>query len=202
MKRVLFIIMAFFCCALTAQDKNYLDHHELSLDFGSMRNRYIYPITNIRYTSPLFLKEKLKCSLRLRSYGSWYLYSPSAYDLSPLLEYFFEHDKDRYYYSAGAGLDTRLRFIHDERSAAQSSAEPFISLAAHFKMKRFVQHYPLWTRFYSDGISFTWQPELNFELGKKVFLMGRYELGFIKLYSHPSHEWRHDFFIGLQYILK
>ena len=108
------------------QTKNSFDNHQLSIDFGSFRNRYLFPINNIRYCSPVFSKFNLRFSTRIRSYGTLYFYSKIAYDITPVGEIYFTKNIRPVYFSAGFGFDTRIRLLNDERSQDKSSVEPLV----------------------------------------------------------------------------
>jgi hypothetical protein len=196
--RKTFVIILFLsiCQYLPAQEKSILSNHQLSVDFGSFRNRYLYAITDISYRTPELKKVNLKFSLRLRSYGTLYFFSRSAYDITPIAEYYFTKTIKSVYFSAGIGLDARIRLVHDVRSEAVSSAEPLVSMALHCNYKRFFIDLPLWTRFYSNGISFALLPEISYQLGKRFSIFGRYELSYLSIYKASTHEWRQDCFIG------
>ena len=193
---ILFFISVFF--PSYGQEKGNLSKHQLAVNFGSFRNRYLYPITDIKYSSPLLKKVNLKFSTRFRSYGTLFFYSKSSYDFTPLAEYYFTKTIKPFYFSAGIGLDTRIRLVHDERSEATSSAEPLISLTIHGNYKKLSFNSPLWTRFYSNGISFSLLPEASYQIGKRFSLFLRYELSYLSIYKVSSHEWRQDCFIGSQ----
>lgn len=186
---------------LFAQDKSVFSNHELSLDFGSIRNRYLYPITDIKYCSPLMKKVDLKFSARLRSYGTLYFYSNSAYDFTPVMEYYFSKNVKPLYFSAGVGVDTRIRLVHDERSAIANSAEPIISLALNGVYKKISFCVPLWSRFYNNGISLTVLPEISFRSGNSISIFIREECSLLSIYQSASTEWRQDFFIGTHILL-
>ena len=178
------------------QEKDNLFKHQLTVDFGSFRNRYLYPITDLQYRSPLIKKANLKFSTRLRSFGTLFLYSNSSYDLTTLAEYYFTKKIKPMYFSAGVGADTRLRFVNDERSEATSSAEPLISITIHGNYKKINFNTPYWTRFYSNGVSFTLLPEASYQIGKRISLFLRYELSYLTIFKVSNHEWRQDCFIG------
>jgi hypothetical protein len=178
------------------QKADNLSKHQLSLDFGSFRNRYLYPMTDLKYNSPLLKKINLKFSARLRSYGTLFFYSKSSYDFTPLAEYYFTKTIKPIYFSAGVGIDTRIRLVNDERSEATSSAEPLISFSIHGNYKKFSFNTPLWTRFYSNGISFSLLPEASYQIGKCFSIFLRYELSYLSVYKVSTHEWRQDSFIG------
>lgn len=190
---ILFISVIF---PSVGQEADNLSKHQLSLDFGSFRNRYLYPMTDLKYNSPLLKKINLNFSARLRSYGTLFFYSKSSYDFTPIAEYYFTKIIKPIYFSAGVGIDTRIRLVNDERSEATSSAEPLISLTIHGNYKKLSYTAPLWTRFYSNGISFTVMPEALYQIGKRFSLFVRYEMSYLSIYKASTHEWRQDSFIG------
>lgn len=195
-KFLLFILFIFVFSPLHGQEKYNLSKHQLSVDFGSFRNRYLYPITDLQYRSPLLKKVNLKFSARLRSYGTLFFYSKSSYDFTPLAEYYFTKTIKPIYFSAGVGIDTRIRLVNDERSLATRSAEPLISLTIHGNYKKISFNIPYWTRFYSNGISLTILPEVSCQIWKQFYLFLRYELSYLSIYKISNHEWRQDCFIG------
>jgi hypothetical protein len=200
MKKLLFLVLLNFIAAdIAAQETNAFEQQTLSFDLGTLRNRYIYPTTNLNYTSPLLQKFPVRFSLRLRSYGTWLIFSRSAYDATPLAEYIFSRNAQRLNFGAGIGLDARLRFVNDERSDAASSAEPLISLAAYGNFNRFSFKLPLWTRFYSNGIALTVLPELAWKAGKRTAVFFRWEESLLRIYNNRSQEWRNDCFLGAAY---
>jgi hypothetical protein len=197
-KLLLFVLLCLPAATISAQETVF-EQHTLSLDFGTLRNRYIYPTTNLQYTTPLLQKFPLRFSARLRSYGTWFVFTRSAYDVTPLAEYVLRRDAQRFCFGAGIGLDARLRFVNDERSEAASSAEPLISIAAYGNFNRFSFKLPLWTRFYTNGISFTVLPEVAWKAGKRTTVFFRWEESFLRIYNIEAQEWRNDCFIGAQY---
>jgi hypothetical protein len=180
------------------QDADPLPGHEIAVDFGSYRNRYLYPVTNIKYSTPLLKKAPLRFSARLRSYGTLFFYSNSAYDLTPIAEYYFAGESKNISFSAGIGLDARIRLVHDARSDASSSVEPLISMAGHGSFKKISCDLPLWTRFYSNGISFSVLPVISWQMNDRLSLFIRYELSYLSIYNASTHEWRRDNFIGIR----
>ena len=198
--RIYFIIVLFLSIVHPsfAQEKNEFSNQEISVDFGSYRTRYAYPITDLFYSSKIIEKYHLKFSARLRSYGTLYFYSTSAYDLTPLVEYYFTKKLKPFYFSVGVGLDTRIRLVHDLRSDATNSVEPIISFAFHGNYKKISFQLPLWTRFYSNGISYTILPEVNYRLGKNTSIFLRDELSSLNIYNPSSQEWVNDAFIGVK----
>ena len=195
-KFLTFILFIFIFSHSHGQDKDNLSKHQLSVDFGSFRNRYLYPMTDLKYNSPLLKKVNLKFSARLRSYGTLFFYSKSSYDFTTHAEYYFTKTIRPIYFSVGIGIDTRIRLVNDERSEAASSAEPLISLTIHGNHKKLSFNTPLWTRFYSNGISFSLLPEASYQIGKCFSIFLRYELSYLSVYKVSTHEWRQDSFIG------
>lgn len=182
---------------IQAQEKTVFDSHQISADFGSFRNRYLYPITNIRYESTILEKVNLKFSARLRSYGTLYFFSKTSYDITPIIEYYLSKTPKPIYFSAGVGLDARLRLSNDSRSEATNSVEPFLSLSINGNKGKFNYKLPLWTRFYSNGIALTILPECSLQLKKDFGILLRYELSYLAVYKVQTHEWRQDIFIGV-----
>jgi len=196
MKKSLAILFICVFHPVFGQEKDYLSKHQLSGDLGSFRNRYAYPISNLKYTSPILKNINLKFSGRLRSYGTLFFFSKSSYDFTPLAEYYFTKTTKQIYFSAGLGLDARIRLVNDEGSNATSSAEPLISLAIHGRHKKLSFSAPYWTRFYANGISLTLLPEASYQLGTHFSIFFRYELSYLSIYKVSAHEWRQDCFIG------
>jgi len=197
MKKSIFMLLFCFIGYIgQSQYKNSVENHQISIDFGSFRNRYLFPINDIRYSSPVFSKLNLRLSARIRSYGTLYFYSKIAYDITPIAEYFFNKTIKTVYFSVGAGMDTRIRLVRDERSHERSSAEPLISLAIHGNHKRLSWTAPLWTRFYSNGIAFTLMPELSYSLNHRFAVFFRYEASILNIYKVSPSEYRQDIFIG------
>lgn len=196
------IIYSFFFLFVNSSfsQKDELNNHELSIDFGSYRNRYVFAMTNINYATPLFSEFNLKASARLRSYGTLYFYSNSAYDFTPQLNYYSVKEPTKFYFSAGIGCDVRLRFVKDERSLAVSSAEPVLQVGLHSQLTKFNFHLPIWSRFYSNGLSFTALPEVNFQVSKQIGMYLRDEVSLLSIYQNGGHEWRHDIFIGAHFL--
>jgi hypothetical protein len=183
-------------CAFTQMVNAQSDKHVLSLDFGSMRNRYPFPMNNVRYDSPALTSKNISVHARLRCYGTWFLYSHIAYDITPWAEYPVLKNNERFSLTAGLGADIRLRFLNDSRSEAVSSAEPLVAVTSRFTKSKFGIELPLWTRFYSNGISFAVQPQLRFDVSERFALFARYELTYLTVYGGVTSEWRQDSFIG------
>ncbi len=191
---VLFVIIS--VGKIAAQETNSFATHRISADFGSYRNRYLYAITDLRYHSPLAKKQPVAVSARLRSYGTLFFFSKSAYDITPQVSYFFTREPGPFFLSAGAGLDARIRLSNDERSDAVSSAEPLVFVTAHSAWKKLRADVPLWTRFYSNGISFSLQPEVAWQFSPRIAAFARYEWSYLRVYKNSASEWRRDCFVG------
>jgi hypothetical protein len=181
-----------------AQEQNALKKNTFSVDFGSLRNRYVYPKTDIIFTCSLIKSSAFRVSARLRSYGTLYFFSKSAYDVTPLVEYYFSKTEKPIYFSTGVGLDARIRLINDSRSTATSSVEPLLSLALHGNYKKISYSLPLWTRWYSNGMAYTLLPQINWNLSEKNALFVRYEMNFLRISKNVSNEWNQDVFVGLK----
>jgi hypothetical protein len=181
---------------VNSDKRNRLQNHTLTIDLGSIRLKYPYPITEIGYSSPLLKKVNLKFSGRIRSYGTWYFFSKSGYDITPTIEYYFTKKLKPVYFSVGLGLDTRIRLSNDERSEAKTSAEPMIIGGIHGRYKNFTYSMPFWNRYYSNGISFSFLPEVAYQVSPRLSLFFRYELNLLAIYKTSSFEVQQDCFIG------
>lgn len=200
MRKYLIIVQLIVAVSLSfGQESTNMLSHQISADFGSFRGRYVFPMTNIIYNSPLLKKMNVKFSARLRSYGTLFFVTKDAYDFTPLGEYYFSNLVRPIYFSVGLGLDTRIRLVNDERSEATTSIEPIVSVAVHAKYKAFSCSLPIWTRLYSNGISVTALPEISYSISPKVSIYLRYELSYLSIYKTDTHEWRHDTFIGTRF---
>ncbi len=196
--RKLFLLCILASNFIHSQEQNSLKKNSVSVDFGSLRNRYIYPKTDINFTSSLIKSSAIRVSARLRSYGTLYFFSKTAYDVTPLVEYYFSKTEKPIYFSAGVGLDARIRLINDSRSTATSSLEPLVSLALHGNYKKVSYSLPLWTRWYINGISYTILPQINWRLNEKNALFVRYELNYLRISKNVSNEWSQDVFFGFK----
>lgn len=177
---------------------NILTSHQLTAELGSYRNYYLYPITNLKYSSPLLTPYQLKFSARIRSYGTPYFVNRRSYDFTPLVEGFFQVPQLPLAYSLGLGLDARMRLVNDARAPdVSSSTEPLLSAALHGSFGQFVGSLPLWTRFYSNGISFSILPEISYRVFDLYGFSLRYELSYLTLYNGSTSEWRRDVFLGV-----
>ena len=200
MKKILLLaIILWNANSLFSQENPAFSQHELSVDFGSLRNRYVFPMTDIRYKSPVLSKIPLQFSVRMRSYGTLFFVTKTAYDFTPIAEYVFKKEKSAYYFTAGLGFDARLRFLNDIRSTATTSVEPLVALSANGNFEKWNFRAPLWTRFYSNGIAFTILPEVNYNFNEKISVFVRYEWSLLALYGGKSYEWRRDLFVGVKF---
>lgn len=167
----------------------------ISTDFGSYRNRYLYPITNVTYTTSL--RNELLFSARIRSYGTLFYFSKTAYDITPILEYKWV-DKSVWKLYAGIGADQRLRFEKDKRGTQVSSMEPIVSISPYFRKPKWIFTAPLWSRFYNNGVGFTLLPEIKYKLYTLWYIYGRYEISFLTNYRSTNYQFQRDCFIGIQ----
>ena len=119
----------------------------ISTDFGSYRNRYLYPITNIIYTTSL--RNELLFYSRIRSYGTLFYFSKTAYDITPILEYKLLN-KTTCKLFVGIGSDMRIRLEKDSRGTQVSSIEPLVSINTSFHQTNWILNTPLWTRLYNN----------------------------------------------------
>ena len=170
----------------------------ISTDFGSYRNRYLYPITNVTYTTSL--RNELLFSARIRSYGTLFYFSKTAYDITPILEYKWV-DKSVWKLYAGIGADLRLRLEKDRRGTQVTSMEPLVAISPYFYRSKWILKTPLWTRFYTNGIGFTLLPEIKYQFHVKWSMYGRYELSYFSNYQQDNYQFQRDCFIGIQRIL-
>lgn len=196
MKKVVFLLLFATVFVNAFGQQNTENTSELSVDFGSFRNRYLFPITNIRYQSALLNAIDLNFSARLRSYGSLFFWSKSAYDLTLWSEYYFTLKSDRLKVSTGLGMDTHFNLIKDIRSSAFSSVAPLASVSVQCNSNAFKLAVPLWSRFYSNGISLSALPEISFRATKKIKVFTRYEISHLMVYQTGENEWQQDIFIG------
>lgn len=181
---------------INSDKRNFLQNHTVTVDIGSIRLKYPYAMTEIGYSSPLLKKVNLKFSGRIRSYGTWFFYSKSGYDITPTIEYYFTKKLKPVYFSVGVGLDTRIRLSNDERSKATTSAEPIIIGGIHGRYKNFTYSVPIWNRYYSNGISFSFLPEVAYQVSPRLSIFFKYELNLLALYKPSSFEVQQDCFIG------
>ena len=196
------IFLCFFASNfIHAQEQNSLKKNNISIDFGSLRNRYIYPKTDIIFSSSLIKTSAFRVSARLRSYGTLYFFSKTAYDVTPLVEFYSSKTEKPLYFSIGVGLDARIRLVHDNRSTATTSVEPLLSLALHGNYKKVSYSLPLWTRWYANGMSYAILPQLNWKLNEKNAVFVRYEMNYLRISNNVSNEWSQDVFLGIKRFL-
>lgn len=196
----IFVVLLFYQ-NIFGQEKNNFSNHEIGVDFGSYRDRYLYPITNINYRTPKLGKTNFLFSMRLRSYGTLYFYSKNSYDLNPIASYYFTTRTNLLNFSIGLGCEARIRLNHDIRSEAKSSAEPLIELAAYRNLKKFSFSLPLWTKLYNNGISITILPKASLLINSRISVFLYYELNYLKIYKIQAHEWTRDCFLGARILL-
>ncbi len=179
-----------------SQDLNQYNSSYLYFDIGSLRNKYLYPITNIKYSFSTLSPFEVDMSVRLRSYGTLFIYSNSAYDLSLLAEYQIPINVHNIHVSAGLGMESQIRLTKDLRSDVKSGITPILSLNFELKYNLVEMNVACWSRLYSNGIGLTLMPELSFSLSKQISMYMRYEVSNYLIYNSMTNEWQKDLFIG------
>lgn len=166
-------------------------------DLGSWRNQYAYPISEIGAQSGV-VYGNLRGSLRLRSYGTWALFSRSAYDFTPVIERCFVKGWDACGISMGAGIDVRMRLVRDVRSTAETSAEPLLTVAREYSKGPARLALPLWVRFYDNGTAISLLPRLSYQAYGpwKIFFLD--EVSWLSTWTGSTSQWRHDIFLGVE----
>ena len=195
----LFIQLLLCVFSICYSQENQLGKSTMSTDFGSYRNRYLYPITNLKYTTSI--KNDWLVSVRVRSYGTLFYFSKTAYDITPMIEYKVI-DRQTWKLYTGIGSDVRLRFEKDIRGTQESSVEPMLSISPYFYKKQWVFNSPLWTRIYSNGIGLTILPEIKYQFHPSWCVYGRYELSYFTVYRTDNSQVQRDCFIGIQRRIK
>lgn len=160
--------------------------------FGSLRNRYPYPVTDVNFRMVLFNGKGL-LDARLRAYGLKSLFNGKNYDLAVYAHKAYAVDENLAGYF-GAGAELMLRLNGDDRSQATSGVQPLLVFGSMLHEKKFYFNVPIWTRFYGNGISFSILPEPSYKVRDVQFFV-RYELSLLALY-HGGHEWRHESMLG------
>lgn len=195
--------IAITCCilmiAFSGFTQDTLSTRELRFEIGSYRNKYLYPISNIKYYSNLLTNVNLNFSTELRCYGSWYIIHEDAYDLTPIVQYYFTNEASPFNASAGVGLNARLRMVNDVRSEAESSVEPLVNISLYSYVKQCTFHIGNWARFYANGIAYTFLPEFNYTFDNGFGIVCRYELTYLKIYNTDVNDWQRDCFFGVNY---
>lgn len=169
----------------------------LSIDWGSWRTKYLYPVTNIRYDSPYFLKN-VQIQTRLRSYGTLFFASKDGYDFSPIATYRLQKKESKVSFHLGFGTDVRIRLVNDSRAHVSSSAEPIIYADVRYDFGKWQVKLPLWNRYYANGIGFSILPEIAINAGKKLSIFSRFEANYMAVYNY-DHAFSTDVFIGLKW---
>ncbi len=194
--KIVLVNLFFFC----PQQSKALDlsHHEILYDIGSYRTRYAYAMSNLIYHSPSLKHLPIRLNAQLRAYGTFFLINKTAYDITPIAEYFYPEKIAQGYFSSGLGLDIRIRLLRDVRGHIDNSAEPLWSLAYTTEYKKYSGNISLWTRFYENGISFSLRPQIFYQW-QAFALYARYEINYLQLYDYPVHEWTRDSFLGISW---
>jgi hypothetical protein len=159
--------------------------HALDLQLGNFRPPYYYPIMDLGYRSPgLFAPLGLRLEMRMRSFGTFYLFNPASYDLGFMVTCDVLKNGPSAFL-LGAGLDWRLRFT---RYLPPGGIEPLIAVGARFELDRLELRPMLLSRLYADGLSLTLQPEALWNLGP-LSLSLRSELAFLYNYATTQNAW-------------
>lgn len=198
MKKFLFIFFLLFSSCLFSQIDSSI-HQRASFGIGSLRNRYPYPVTDFGYVSPLF-KNHFRIETNLRAFGIRSLFNFRTYDLSALANYNKTLNEKMLFY-AGAGFNIRMRFIHDDRSTAVTSAEPILKTGLQFQQNKFRFGFAMQSNFYANGIGVSAFPEISFRAWKRGLIFIRFETSHLSVYKLSSHEWRYDSFAGIHFLL-
>lgn len=189
MRNVVFPLIILFCFSAFSQEKG-----SISVDFGSWRTKYLYPITNVRYESPYFLKN-VQVQARLRSYGTLFFASKDGYDISPIVTYRFQKAEKSTAFHVGLGVDTRIRLVKDSRAHVSSSAEPFVYADFQYAFKKFQLKIPIWNRYYANGFGVSVLPEIRLNVGKQASIFTRLEVNYMAIYGY-EHAVTNDVFLG------
>ncbi|MBK8807040.1 MAG: hypothetical protein IPO21_10485 [Bacteroidales bacterium] len=174
-------------------------NHTIQISFGSFRNSYFYPMTNLGYQYEIINKHRFRTSANLRSYGTLFFFTKSAYDISQLTELNILHKKSNSLgLFLGLGIDCRLRLVKDERSTARSGVEPIISIVPEFQNEHILFRIPFQTAFYSNGLALRIIPEFGYNINKVWQLYISYGMSYYTIYQTKANEWRRDSFLGVR----
>jgi hypothetical protein len=198
MKKVLILLLFLSPCIVSAQENLHGDK-SISFDFGSWRNRYWYPISDLQFRNNELFKSYWGIDMRFRSYGSWFLTGLKSMDFTMIgkLEFIQPNPGSRFW--IGVGVDVRLRNNNDVRSSEVNSAEPLLMMEWQKEFgKNFVLRVPLWSRWYSNGMSLTLLPAAEYNMNKRWCLFTRFEGTWLNIRHQKDSEWRRDLFFGLR----
>jgi len=138
------------------------DYHRMGLFWGSVRAPYSALMSGLEYRSAAFADKTLRFDARLQSFGSWYIVSPSSFDLEAAL--LLNTMNEQVSFSGGAGYKLFARLYVDERSTATTKYAPF--MRADFQAALLQGGVDLDFRavfdvgFFNDGFSLHLRPEL------------------------------------------
>lgn len=177
-------------------------YKHIGVAVGSIRNRYPYPVTDACFHSQMGYQSPIRVYARLRAYGIRSIANGHDYDLTIHGCYEFGSDSSGMTTYAGLGLETMIRIQGDDRSQATSGVQPMVVMGIRADHGRLYLNFPLWTKFYSNGISISAVPEFGYPLNKKFDVYLRPELSWLSFYNGSGHEWRYDMLIGCYYIFE
>lgn len=169
-------------------------HGRAGVGLGTRVHRYPYPITDLSFRVVVFNNRAL-FDTRLRAYGIKSIFGGRNYDLTAYVHKAWSLTNDVTYY-VGGGAELMLRINGDDRSQATSGVQPMLLFGSMYYSGKFQFNFPLWTKFYRNGISLSILPEPSYKVSEKVQLFVRYELDVLALYNGTSHEWRHNALLG------
>lgn len=187
------IVCIMFSVLVNAQEKSGI-HGRAGIGIGTRAQRYPYPITDISFRVVVFKSQAL-FDTRLRAYGIKSIFGGRNYDLTAYIHKVWSVRDDVTFY-AGGGAELMLRINGDDRSQATSGVQPMLLFGSMYFKGKFHFNFPVWTKFYRNGISVSVLPEPSYKITDKVQLFLRYELSILALYNGTSHEWRHDALLG------
>jgi len=198
MKNVFIVFLVMFSCISNAQE-NTLGQKSLAFDIGSWRNRYWYPISELQFRNDEMFKSNWGAEARYRSYGSWFLNGVKSIDVTLIGKNKIRFPQPGTHLWIGAGVDIRLRNFNDERSAEVNSAEPLFMMEwKKIINPKFHLRIPLWSRWYSNGMSLSLLPTAEFYLNERWGVFTRFEGSLLNIYHQKDSEWRKDLFFGLR----
>ena len=102
-------------------------------------------------------------------------------------------------FGLGGGVNVRARFVHDVRSSARSSAEPFFAISLSSSIGKNMRiSLPVWFTFYTDGLSVNLLPEWE-KSWRKWGLFFRVEFPQYLRYTPFQHEGILDAYVGIRW---
>lgn len=187
------IVCMMMSLAICAQEEGGV-HGRVGIGIGTRAQRYPYPITDLSFRVVVFKNQAL-LDTRLRAYGIKSIFGGRNYDLAAYIHKTWSLRSDLTFF-AGGGAELMLRINGDDRSQATSGVQPMLVFGSLYYTGKFRFNFPVWTKLYRNGISFSVLPEPSYRVSDKFQLFLRYELSFLALYNGSSRDWRHDALLG------